>query len=804
MNKLNQEGNDALFKDQLISEIRQVLERLTVLLKQIYVIRGALSNEYKTCENLAQRIANYFPTYLSANVDYWVEASDFIIGFIDAICHRLNESRSIGLATKELQSIIANLKEKLQANKPRSNPYQVTEEQLQKEKSRYEEQCRLDKDPQFKNILNSIKEIAPLRGRKVEKFFISYAWPEKDIHHEAYTKDFVHKLRDHLEWSGLHVFLDQDDSSCGELLMNFMRDSINQADHVIVICDRTMRFKFEEKGKTGVEVEYLHILNRWKKDNPKRFVIPLCLNEGSFRPGLIGLAAEVSIYEENYLEVLKELIRISYGFSKEEFAQLWSEQSIKSTIQPTVESMPHLLSLQPSAALTPPEFNAKAVDQNVPSSITFDKKDEHAPAKITTKPPSIAELQPHMIFSPPPVTTTLPSTIKYRQRISLFEFAKLIEGAYSKTLDITVYDWKRIASTNENNLNYFGAAFLNASTRQLVIVHLGVSPSKLHDPTSNMLFVKPIMEAYKEAKLFTQNMQNLYGQLVDEVSETGFGVGAVFAQLNAIEFSRTTPTVTFECTGVKSYLTEQQLARLQNVNIVNVLSAPNFMNCANGQVGELIRIYIPHVMTGKSTTTYNDHFCQAYLQYLSMIHSDYTEFCKDLKLEVFQYFDIMHSISNILQTFQPGQGPLPYLCSKMQDWPSRVDYMKSKFWTYISHPADEDSIDFTSLGNFFLMGVNLLDNTYRAFGHQPTAYTQNKTVIANRQLESSLSKYIRGYREPDIDSFLLPRGAGYEYYAKAYKQFCLFFEEDICKHFAVKINQANLMQESTASQSALT
>jgi hypothetical protein len=173
-----------------------------------------------------------------------------------------------------------------------------------------------------------------------KKVFISYAWPIENVPEEKWTKEFVFNLATHLEIAGFEVILDRKQSNCGSPVLEFMRENIRTADHVIIVCNRTMQYKFEEDGGSGVMFEYLESINRWRKEKPVRFIIPLCLTKDNYIPGLVGKFAAVSPYEDGYLDSLKELISRIYGF--ENIFDDWWDKCIKPLVMPQDKNDAHL------------------------------------------------------------------------------------------------------------------------------------------------------------------------------------------------------------------------------------------------------------------------------------------------------------------------------------------------------------------------------------------------------------------------------------------------------------------------------
>lgn len=199
-----------------------------------------------------------------------------------------------------------------------------------KEQERYQEQLNLENSEAFKDFLVKLVSYAAEKRFNSKVIFISYARPMGDLHQEAWTKDFVLLLAKHLISAGQMVYLDQIGS--GKLLYGFITEKIEKADHILVICDRTMNYEFNEDGFSGACFEYVKYIDCYRRERKPRFIMPICLNEKSNTPGLVSLFAEVSVYKEGYLDCLKVLIKNTYGFGQE-FEDWWKANIPKEIIE---------------------------------------------------------------------------------------------------------------------------------------------------------------------------------------------------------------------------------------------------------------------------------------------------------------------------------------------------------------------------------------------------------------------------------------------------------------------------------------
>lgn len=195
-----------------------------------------------------------------------------------------------------------------------------------REKQCVREQELLHVSDDFNLLLKEIYNRALTNGLKSKDIFISYAWPISNMHNEDWTMPFILRFATHLNNAGLRAHLDQIHSGCGNLMHGFMDQRIKNAHHVIVICNRTMQYKFEKDGFTSVCYEYLQYINRYRKERPKRFIIPICLNEATNKPGLVGMFAEESIYNDGYFTVLGKVLKYTYEFG-DEFYKWWKMPS---------------------------------------------------------------------------------------------------------------------------------------------------------------------------------------------------------------------------------------------------------------------------------------------------------------------------------------------------------------------------------------------------------------------------------------------------------------------------------------------
>lgn len=123
-----------------------------------------------------------------------------------------------------------------------------------------EEQEQLSENVALQAELKKIGAKVLLDKRKT--IFISRAWPlspEEDEFYEQWTAVFVENLAKHLQLLGFNVILDVKDLGNGVHLNTAMKDSVNKADHVLLVITNTYLHKIKESPGSGVAVEFSYI-----------------------------------------------------------------------------------------------------------------------------------------------------------------------------------------------------------------------------------------------------------------------------------------------------------------------------------------------------------------------------------------------------------------------------------------------------------------------------------------------------------------------------------------------------------------
>jgi hypothetical protein len=309
-------------KDNLM--IVECLKKIQIELPRIYqqyiqlvpaIFKHTLEDEKEFINAISEEINDFFAVNIN-DQSILDKFAKFILSALEKILRRLEQIQCEFLPTKAINDLASPLRVLL-TTLISTNSQDITfpsQEVLIREHAAFEMQSELNRQG-IKQILVALRAYALKSKLESKTVFISYAWPKENVHREEWSKEFVFNLADHLEMAGLEVVLDRKQSSSGSPLLEFMRDNILKAQHIIVICNRSMQYKFEADGATGVFFEYLQMMNRWRKEKPRRFIIPFCLTKDNYVPGLVGKFAGVSTYEDGYIKVLKELIARIYGFN---------------------------------------------------------------------------------------------------------------------------------------------------------------------------------------------------------------------------------------------------------------------------------------------------------------------------------------------------------------------------------------------------------------------------------------------------------------------------------------------------------
>lgn len=147
---------------------------------------------------------------------------------------------------------------------------------------------------------------------KKPKVFITYSW-DNDGH-----KDWVRGLADILIKNGIEVLLDQYDIQPGDSFTEFMEQSVEYSDNVVVVLTPNYKTKsLERKGGVGYEQQI--ISGEIFSGMPRNKFVPIIRN-GTFDSGencaipphFKGIATIDFISEDRYESAIEELLRTIY------------------------------------------------------------------------------------------------------------------------------------------------------------------------------------------------------------------------------------------------------------------------------------------------------------------------------------------------------------------------------------------------------------------------------------------------------------------------------------------------------------
>lgn len=162
--------------------------------------------------------------------------------------------------------------------------------------------------------------------------------------------------------------------------------------------------------------------------------------------------------------------------------------------------------------------------------------------------------------------------------------------AYDFSKTACPFGWNRWVTNdqvrNANQYGYYGIAFTNHETKQIVIASRGTN-SFSHLISDVDFALGEIPEAHHSAKIFAtyirQNSNNY------EIIHTGHSLGGIHAQLSAYEYGE--KAIVFESPGIKkiTHLLSCQ-CKSSCFHITNYLSPPNPINSFGSQVGSVVEI----------------------------------------------------------------------------------------------------------------------------------------------------------------------------------------------------------------------
>jgi hypothetical protein len=351
------------------------LKGIKLLLIQLIKL-DELSEEKDAIESLNKDVADF--DKISSSADR-LELVARMLGKLEAIQYDLKEEHGSG-GSNALQTAISELMKFTNyygflVAIP-NNIKSVSESSLKIEQQRLVEQKELTNNTDFKELLRQTKKYANNNNHARKRIFISYAWPLDfpNSLNESDAQIFAATLEQDLKFAGLLMHRDQS-KNYGENTHTFMLEQITKADHVIVICNRTMRNKFYEHGDKGVVEEFGHytkrIAEKRKKNQHKDFILLVETTYEDNAPGYLSQWPRDSVYQIGYLQVVYQLIRKTYGMG-DKFKRNWDTELKKSKI---LESYWHL-KLRDGVL---PKLIDSALDTSLSTSFVADRKQDLLP-----------------------------------------------------------------------------------------------------------------------------------------------------------------------------------------------------------------------------------------------------------------------------------------------------------------------------------------------------------------------------------------------------------------------------------------
>jgi len=237
--------------------------------------------------------------------------------------------------------------------------------------------------------------------------------------------------------------------------------------------------------------------------------------------------------------------------------------------------------------------------------------------------------------------------------VTNYEYALFSLDAYQDASDNVTLpsNWSVYKTSDDfghSNGGYFGIAYINNTTNEVVISHRGTELSDLGDLFNDaQIGLGFVPSQYTNgAKPFEQSLQNeLAGY---QITHTGHSLGGVLAEISA--YQTQTSAVTFDSAGTKPLIENLIDGNISTpyADITTFNSAPNFVNSTNDHIGNIHRIFPEFDIQG----TFNDE--TSYGTFLL----DYTA-------------DNQHSMVNILNSFNPQTGDA-YISSMVSNslWPT--------------------------------------------------------------------------------------------------------------------------------------
>lgn len=187
-------------------------------------------------------------------------------------------------------------------------------------------------------------------------------------------------------------------------------------------------------------------------------------------------------------------------------------------------------------------------------------------------------------------------------------YAQMMVESYAAGGGVAPMGWTILTTSDDegfSNDDYFGVAYVNLSTQQMIIAHRGTNATlfRLGDIRSDLVLALDFIPSQFNdgAEPFMTAARNRYreffnGQDIAEsaVMHTGHSLGAVLAEMSAYKLHGS--AVTFDSPGSLPIIQDRFNASITpaDVSVISFQTAPHVINRINEHVGHIYRIYPPH------------------------------------------------------------------------------------------------------------------------------------------------------------------------------------------------------------------
>lgn len=288
------------------------------------VIKHIIGHIQKYINNSREESASDILDFASSQIAAMLGRIKYLYGNQEDKAESINSLEKIGNYLSTLLKDLHPINDKI-----------VPEKQIVEEMRILQDQKTCMDSPSFNAFLLKFK-LSTMEGKhryKAPTVFFSHAWPlAGDPLKDSWTEEFLLNLYDHLIRAGVRVLLDKITNNGSKDLLAFMNESINEADHILVICTRTINYKFDNfpalRGSVYEHNRYIHKYRQHitqGKKTPK--IIPLCLSKDAAPPGMVSCFHAITAYDENnkYLDIIYYLLGTLYGLGKEFWINLKEE-----------------------------------------------------------------------------------------------------------------------------------------------------------------------------------------------------------------------------------------------------------------------------------------------------------------------------------------------------------------------------------------------------------------------------------------------------------------------------------------------